>query len=66
MQDIPETFYAYDSQLNEELNTLRQRVNVFRNVKQTLSGESLERLRDYFRLKNIYTLSMGYKRTIAA
>ncbi|MDX2162504.1 MAG: Fic family protein [bacterium] len=59
--------YQYDSRIVHELNDLNQRVNVFRTLVRQLSPESLERLREYFRLKNIYnsnaiegnSLSMG-------
>lgn len=65
--DIPGTVYCYDRRLKAELDTLRQRVNVFRTLVGTLSGQALQRLEEFFRLKNIYnsnavegnTLSLG-------
>lgn len=54
MQDIPGTPYMYNSNLSPDLIDLQQRVNVFRSLVQRLSGESLQHLKDYFRLKNIY------------
>lgn len=54
MQDIPGTFYMYDSRLNSELANLRERVDGFRTLVSTISGPALQNLTDYFRLKNIY------------
>jgi Fic family protein len=64
---VKETSYSYSSNLEQALNQLHQRVNGFRKVYGGLPKERLERLREYFRLKNIYnsnaiegnTLTMG-------
>lgn len=65
--DLAPAPYYYNSQITKELNDLSQRVGVLRTLISTLSGESLNRLHEYFRLKNIYNtnaiegnvLSMG-------
>jgi|GEM_PF-341310 len=48
------TFYEYDNRIIDNLLTMRQRVDIMRDQVGRLSTESAQRLKDYFRLKNIY------------
>jgi Fic family protein len=66
------TPYEYDSRLEADLGALHERVRALRTVVEKLSPRSLERLQNYFRLKNIYnsnaiegnTLTMGETRLV--
>ena len=71
-QPVDETPYEYDRRLDEQLKDLRVKVNTMRTLIGSLSGESLDRLNEYFRLKQIYnsnaiegnTLTMGETRMV--
>ncbi len=72
--EVAGTVYSYHGSLEQQLTDLYQRVNVFRTLVGTLQPAAMQKLRDTFRLKDIYnsnaiegnTLTMGETQMVIA